>query len=400
MSICHETNLSTDIYKNNDGDGSMFINILIITETVGGAGHYAAARSLAETIRKLEPSAQIYIDEALPRVSLWLYHGSRFLYQQTIRHIPSLWGWAYQRESSFSKWLKSGFSRAAAIRMKHFLKEINPDVIVSTHAYCLGALAMIRSKNELPFRLGAAVTDFDINDFWVDKAVDFYIVATDDLKQKMIEQYGLNEQRIFSCGIPIGEKFSEFDEKTNKWQLRTGLGWDPHRFTILLSGGGTGHGPMIDLIESLSECEIPLQIVCVTGKNRTLYKKAANYLGRVPSRHHFHLYEYTDDMHLMMKSADLMIGKAGGLTLSEAMAVGLPVLVYKPIPGQEERNLSYLLKKNVLDDISDISELKERVAEYVHSGKKREEKREVLSRIGRPDSAREAARVILHHGKK
>lgn len=381
-----------------NGDESMFINILILTETVGGAGHYAAARSLAETIHRLEPSAQIYIDEALPRVSTWMYHGSKFLYQQTIRHAPSLWGWAYRRESTFSKWLKSGFSWAAAIRIKNYLNEVKPDVVVSTHAYCLGALARIRSKNELSFRLGAAVTDFDINAFWIDAAVDFYIVATEDLKQKMIKTYGIEEQRIFSCGIPIGEKFSDLHEKGDKQQLRERLGWDPHRFTILLSGGGTGHAPMFELIQALCECEIPLQIVCVTGKNRPLYEKAVKFLTRVPSRHHFHLYEYTEEMHLMMKSADLMIGKAGGLTLSEAMAVALPVMIYKPIPGQEERNLSYLLKKDVLDYISDLTELKGKVVDYVYSGRKREEIRDVLLRMGRPDSAREAARIILHHG--
>ncbi|MBO8170413.1 MAG: glycosyltransferase [Bacillaceae bacterium] len=371
--------------------------ILILTETFAGEGHHMAARALEDALKHQEPSLNVFVDQALPRVSRQLEAVSRLFYMNTIRHFPNLWGWAYQRETLWNRMFQSHLSHISAMRLKPYLYTHNPDVIVTTHAYCLGGLAKLRARQELSFRLGAVITDFDVNRFWVHPAVDFYLVATPYLKNKLVEQ-GIDDQKIFPTGIPVRK---EFNVKKSKVTWREELGFDREMFTILMSGGGTGWGPMSEILNRLILIDEPLQILFVAGKNKEMYhrvRQSLMYSGT--GRHRIEVFGFVHNMHQLMHSADLLISKPGGITLSEALAAELPTIIYKPIPGQEERNARYLLEENVVDMAENLDELTEQVKRLLNSGKKREEMKERIHRLRNPDSSIKASRIILQHREK
>ena len=125
--------------------------------------------------------------------------------------------------------------------------------------------------------------------------------------------------------------------------------WTERRFTILVSAGGFGVGPVEHIIQALAELAQPAQVVVVCGRNEELAHGLTRVVRKLPTsaRVSFKLLGYTTEMDELMAAADLFVGKPGGLTTSEALAKGLPMVVINPIPGQEERNSDHLLEEGI-----------------------------------------------------
>lgn len=370
--------------------------VLIFTETIAGEGHHTAAMVLASMLHEMSPQIRTSVVYGLPYVSKWLAKSSQYLYLGTISHAPYVWGWAYKRESFWSKLFKDDMAQIVAARLEPYLLKEKPDVVVTTHAMCFGGLGELRKRNTIPFRLGAVITDFDVNEFWYHPAVDFYIVATDSLKQKMISRFNIDPEKIYPTGIPIDPRFSLFPEEHNKQDAKKMLNIDPERFTVLLAGGGTGYGPYLHIIENLLSLQEPLQILAITGKNQLLYDKIKQKI-EVPPQQKLNLYGYVTNMHQFMNGADVLVGKPGGLTTSEALASSLPLILYKPIPGQEERNARYLLQENVAQLAQNIDDLLSMVKNMIHCHDGQHLMKEKAGELGKPFAAQKAASIISRH---
>lgn len=366
--------------------------VLILTETIGGNGHYQAARSLYQGLSQVEPGLHAEICCGMHRVSRQLEQLTRAVYLNTLQYAPALWGAAYSREGEISDRFRTSLGKLLSRRLQEWLEEMQPDVVVCTHAFCLSAMGVIKERMRHRFRLGAAITDFDVNGFWVHPEVDFFLVAHEDVAKKIRRRFGVPDEVIFRTGIPIDPDFSK--PHPPKAVLRRMLGLDPDRFTILLMGGGIGLGPIEECLHHFRR-ELPItQMVVITGKNRSLYERLREQFGGDPR---IHLYGFVQSMVHFMNAADMIVSKPGGLTSSEALACGLPLLICRPIPGQEERNSRFLIRKRVALRQDEPEAIARQILSLMENPGMLEEMSQRARELGRPDSSLAGAKVIREH---
>lgn len=371
--------------------------VLILTETVGGNGHLCAAKAIRKALKQLDPTIEIRLINGLALVSRHLENTVRHTYMHTLRFAPRLWGHAYEQEKRLSTLFQTPLGNVLAYYLQEVIKREQPDVVVCTHAFCLSAIAKLRSKYS--FRLGAAITDFDVNGFWMHDEVDFYLVAHADMRDKIVKS-GYTKAEIVATGIPIDPLFSELSHQTRP-SIRRKLGLNHEQRTVLLMGGGLGLGPIDRMIGKLVDAFVDdVQIVVVTGKNETLRKKCEALLGDNPT---IHIFGYIEELANYIAAADLIVTKPGGLTSSEALAMGVPIIMTQPIPGQEERNSRFLLSQQVALRVTHPLDICRYVRPFIEDTLFYEQFTAKARQTGRPASAQHAAKVIvnvLDQGKK
>lgn len=359
------------------------MKILIVTEVFAGKGHEKAAKSIAKAIKNIDPSHDVLIVPLLSVINPPLEYILQTIYMGMISKYPELWGWLHNKEVKF-KWFKSAVAYYFMMKTNKYLKIEQPDLIIATHASGIGALAKL--KERYPYHLAAVFTDFQINSFWVDKNMDYYFVAHDVFKNQLIQKYHIEEQKIFVTGIPIDPIFA-VNEKKKEIQPD---------FRILIMGGGLGLGGIKEVILSLAKLkEIPILLHVVAGSNEKLYQE----LQWIKTEYGIHMTidGYVEDVFSLMKKADLLISKAGGLTISEALSIPIPILIYKPLPGQEEKNAGFLIRHKAAIRIKDSLHIPYWVEYLYHHPKLYHNLQEYADRLGKANSSIQISETLFKH---
>lgn len=373
--------------------------ILICTEDWAGSGHKVAASALKQALEKTASDASaldVHVISGLGTVSPMLQKVSNQAYRTSLRYMPQIWERLYRQEQSWGKAIKVPLGKWLSKRLlSRVIEEVRPDTVVATHAYCLGALSEAKKKASVPFVLGSMPTDYYVNSFWIHPEVDFYVVAHEELIPPLKDRYGIAAEKIKSYGIPLRPPFAlQHQRSKSVWKQELGL--KPGMFTVLLSGGEDGYGDYVPLVGQLLQAGRPLQIVIVTGKNTLLRQRLAKALQAETSPHTVHLLGYVEDMWSYMGAADVVISKPGGLTCSEAMAMGTPFIVYRPLPGHEQRNSQFLARIGVSSEASTLEDITRLINRWLI---RKEEWTQTCTKIqqhGKPRAAFDIADYILN----
>jgi processive 1,2-diacylglycerol beta-glucosyltransferase len=222
--------------------------------------------------------------------------------------------------------------------------------------------------------------------------MDRYFVAADATKEQLADTGVVSENRIEVTGVPIDPRFAAEMPKAEA-RKALGLDPDPSRLTILLVGGGFGWGPMEGMFDVILDLPTTVQVLAITGRNERLRAELNRLAHGKESRVKVH--GFTDQIDLFMAASDVLVGKSGGLTTSESMARGLPMVVYRPIPGQEERNCDFLLEQGAAVRAHDLDELHYRLGHFVSDSAHLVRMRARASAIGRPRSAFDVSKSLL-----
>jgi processive 1,2-diacylglycerol beta-glucosyltransferase len=215
-----------------------------------------------------------------------------------------------------------------------------------------------------------------------------YFVALDETKAHL-EALGLPSERITVSGIPIDPIFAK---PVDRAAVRASYGLNPDRTTLLLSAGALGVGPTELVVERLKQLRHPAQTIVICGKSDEVKARVSAATGGDPR---FLILGYTDRMHELMHISNLFIGKPGGLTTSEALACGLPMAVFSPIPGQEERNADHLLEDGAGIRCNELTTLPFKIDRLLNSPERLEAMSRAASAIGHPDAARTVVDTLL-----
>lgn len=358
-----------------------------------GTGHTMAAEALKKSLRMIDPSISCEIVNSYKFLNLILEKVMEEGYLHLIRLLPKIYGYFYERKNKKKtiKGMKDWLNRACASNMKKMIDERNPDLIVCTHAFPCGVLSVIKQKYGLNQKILGVITDFVISPFWLYPETDMYLIATEDLKENVVER-GIDGSRIITTGIPIDPNFGiEMDKK----ELRKKLEFDSSIPLILVMGGGLGMSPVTGILRTLKKINTPFEAAIVFGKNIKLKKKVDETLLRLPKfNNRIRTLDYVDNIHEYMKASDLLITKPGGMTTAEAIAVGLPMILTSPIPGQETRNTLYLMDKGVGIRVYREKDLSREVERLLSNPLEREEMALRTRELAAPQAAGEAARQI------
>jgi processive 1,2-diacylglycerol beta-glucosyltransferase len=258
---------------------------------------------------------------------------------------------------------------------------------ICTHFLPAEILLHLRRKKILDIPVGVVITDYDLHAMWLYRGVDWYFVACEETKVHMVA-LGIPPETIHVTGIPIDPAFSAAREKA---ETRRALGLQPDRTTVLVSAGGFGMGPVESLVKALQEVRHPIQMAVVCGKNPELKSRLE---GLPAPNHPVKVVGFTTEIERWMAASDLLVGKAGGLTSSEALASGLVMVIVNPIPGQEERNSDHLLEEGVAIRCNNLPALAYKI-DFLLSDKERFDRmRQAVHRLARPNAAADVVSLV------
>jgi processive 1,2-diacylglycerol beta-glucosyltransferase len=328
------------------------VKVLIATARAGG-GHLAAAAALEEAWRRLYPQDRVRrldILDYTPKLYRKAYAEG---YVRLAERAPELYAHAFRKTDTPAFVRRVGTLRRLAARLvtRRFLREVerfSPDVIVAPHFLPLEAMGSLRPGARRPL-LVCVITDFEAHALWMEPRVDLYCVATEATKARLIAR-GVPGAKVKVTGIPVSQRFAKAHSAV---AARKAAGLASRRRTLLVLGGGMGMGPLEETVRQLDRAVADFQIVVVAGRNAGLKKR----LRRLRLRHPAKILGFVTDMERWMAAADLIVTKPGGLTSSEALALGRPILIVNPLPGQEAANSDFLLehgaavKANRLEDL-------------------------------------------------
>jgi processive 1,2-diacylglycerol beta-glucosyltransferase len=363
---------------------------IAIFSVSAGAGHLRAAQALQAAAAKWYPETEtVHIDlmEYVPKLFRKVYTET---YIKIIERHPALWGYLYDRsdrekaDSSLNR-LRIAIERLSTRKLSRVLKDLAPDLIICTHFLPAQLLSRKIAHGTFDRPVWVQVTDFDLHALWVHEHMSGYFAANEEVAWRM-RNSGIHGDRIHVTGIPVMPVFSE---PRSRFECSLELGLDPDRKILLMMSGGAGVGGIESLAARLMELDGDFQLVALAGRNEQLLDRLRRLASLYPGR--LFPIGFTTTIERVMAASDLAITKPGGLTTSECLAVGLPMIIISPIPGQEERNADFLLENGAALKANGAEALAYRVEKLLNDPEKLATLRVNSLLIGKP----EAARLVL-----
>ena len=369
---------------------------VLILSASSGAGHVRAAQALEKAFRA-QGNCEVEHIDALEHVSKLFQRLYDKAYIRMVRRAPDLMGLLY--EQTDKPWRhprqRLAIDRLNTQPMIRLLKKIQPDLCVATHFLPAEILAWLIAKKKLQARHAIVVTDYDVHALWLCRTVDRYYVAMQE-SLEYLANIGVPREKLHVTGIPIDPLFEKL---ANAADARKKLGLAASEPVLLLSAGGYGVGPLEQLVKDLLALQRPWQIVAIAGKSESLKRRLEELskdAGKTLSGHpRLVPVGFTNEMDQYMAAADLLIGKAGGLTTSEALARELPMALVEPIPGQEERNADHLLEAGAAVRCNNLPAAAWKIATLVDQPEKLRAMKQAARAMGHPEAARVIAQDAL-----
>ena len=367
---------------------------LMVLSVSAGAGHVRAAEAICSQAGTSHAHVRARHIDVMDFSSFTLRKVYTRLYMAVINCFPSLWHQIYHRtdrsgSNGLFDRLRRAMEKASVMRLLKEIERVKPDAIVCTHFLPAEILARMRRNGRLHCPVWVQVTDFDVHRMWVHNGITGYFAGNEEVAYRLRDK-GVPAHAIRVTGIPV---MAEFGQAPDRAACARELGIDPTRTTVLLMGGGAGMGKLEQTAERLMQLNCDFQLIVMAGKNLTTLACLRMLEKRYPGR--LVAYGYTGHVAKLMACSDLAITKPGGLTVSECLAMGLPMILYQPIPGQEERNADYLLEQGVALKASNAATLEYRLIELLRDPERLASMRSRATGLGKANAARAVVDTVL-----
>lgn len=363
----------------------MMPRILFITTKIG-FGHERVSHILASALLESIPECTVKIATYFDFFPRRFQSIINTVYVYGLRLFPRVFGYIYLTQKRYKGTGVDFWSKFLGGKYANLIKAYVPDIIIITQGLACQWLGRLKKKGLISVPIIAVVTDYIIHPFWVSSEIDRYIVANEGMRDDLILR-GIQADKIAASGIPIGPRFSNISDKD---KIRTKLDLSCKKLTILIMGGGWGLGKIDKVALAMDETGISAQLLVVTGKNRSLYRKIKNKKFNLMVR----VYGKVDNINELMAAGDIIITKAGGVTASELLASGLPAVLWDIIPGQEEANANYLTENGAAVRVEDLLEMTDTIKKMAGSDDLMCRMRESGRRLGKPNSTMDAVENI------
>lgn len=362
------------------------LDVMVLSASMGG-GHLTAAESVAHAFRKCHPNSEVIIRDYFSYLSAFERGTVEWPYWFWLKWYPRgyrMW-YAWTNRRTFSKTIKKSFRTLGYSRMLQDVGQHNPKIMVHTFPMSVALAEKIRRKQDHHYLNVVIVTDFQAHRNWVNLDADLYLVATLEVKKQLVD-WGVQAQKVHVTGIPVPDKFTHL---ASKKIIRKNLGLNADLPTILVSAGALGmYRGYHDIFNSLKQLKQPVQVITVNGPEQ--FHELRKVEGLVLKS-----YGFSSRFAELLAASDILVGKAGGLTMAEACAVGTPSVIFEPIPGQEEGNARYLSEQGAAIWARDARGLTEALNKLLQEPETRERMGEKARSLGKPQAAEHAAKIIL-----
>ncbi|HEU6443476.1 MAG TPA: glycosyltransferase [Gaiellaceae bacterium] len=365
---------------------------LMIVSTSAGAGHTMAAVALEEAATSLLPNVDVTSVDVLDFTSPLYRRANTRSYLKVVDRMPSLWGYLYdtfddRRARQDQARILKAVDWIESVAFRRFVSDWAPDVILATHFLGPQFLDPGRRRQRDRCFLGIVVTDFHAHSFWTQRTADGYFVGDDELRFSLVRR-NVPSDRISVTGIPIRRAF---EARGSVAATRAALGLEPDALVVLVMGGGVGLGEIETAVEVALAAE-KTQVVALTGLNSALEERLAGAAARLGGR--LRVAGFVHNVHELMAAADVAVTKPGGVSASECMAMGLPMILIDPMPGQEERNCDYLQDAGVAVKAHGSDSLAYKLTLVLSDEALRKRLRRAALRARRPRAAQEIISLV------
>jgi processive 1,2-diacylglycerol beta-glucosyltransferase len=352
---------------------------IIIVYASAGRGHQAAAEAIYEHIKGHCPGHDARIIDALKFTNSsfsQIYSGG---YYFLASHLRWLWSILYYFfANKYVSALFNFFSRLNSARLISYFLSENPDIILTTHFFPSDVASYLKRKGRLNSRLISIITDFGVHALWVSGDADTYIVGTDYSAQELLSK-GVKKEKIKVFGIPISAKFLTKSEKPE------------NKFSVLLVTGSFGFFMIEKIVDMLVQLDINLSVVC--GNNRKLYERLSS-----KKYGNLRVFGFTGEMAKLMSGSDVFITKPGGLSIAEALAMDVPLVLINGIPGQETENAEILEDYGCAVNVKDLAKITDIILDLKNNPEKLRRLRANIQIIKKPKASEEISKYVCAGG--
>lgn len=370
--------------------------ILILYGSYGG-GHLSAAKAINNYITENYKNTTVEIMDCIEYINKYINIVTTTAYTEMAKKAPWAWGKVYKNSEKgpLSK-ISNNSNKLMAYKLHSYLKEYNPDLIISTHPFSSNMCSYLKKKNKLQCKIATIMTDFEIHNQWLmnNKYTNDFFVSNEHMKSEMIK-LGINTNKIFVTGIPVSERFSY---KFNKLEIFNEFELNPLLKTVLFFAGGEyglSNSKTEEIFRTLVNNFSDLQVIAIAGKNEEMKAHFESIVEKANKSRYVKVLPFTNKVPELMNISDLVITKPGGLTTSESLISGLPMLIINPLPGQEEQNAEFLEKNKIGIWLRKNSDINETLSNFINNDNLLNEFHNNALNLARPDSTKNICQILL-----
>ena len=311
---------------------------ILIVSAKAGAGHLMAAKALEAAAKEMLSGAEVRNIDLLDYSTILSKEFYGEWYLDLVNRVPAFYAWLYEHVDNMTTGARLLADRISAQKFKDYVLDFKPDIVLASNFLPANLLTFWRKAEGLKFKILLTTTDFDAHPLYYDEKIDRYSASSDEVKEKLIA-LGVKKEKVAVCGIPVDPKYSkDYSQVAIRGKLRL----NKDKITIYFASGATGLGDVADSFKKILRVKDDFQMIAVAGKNEKLKAELESIVQK--SKHKVVVLGFVDKMEEVYAACDFIITKAGGLTVSESLAMGLALVITKPYPGQEEANAEYLLR--------------------------------------------------------
>ena len=370
--------------------------ILVFYGAYGG-GHIAAANSITNHIKENYPDIEIESIDCIEYINKYVNKISTGAYRELAKKAPWMWEMIYthSNDGALAKFSTTS-NKIMAVKLKNLIKKINPDLIISTHPFSSQMCAYLRKKGKINCKIATVMTDFHIHNQWLylPEYVDNFFVSNEAMKTALIEKE-IPSEKIHVTGIPVSPRFLE---TFNRNEILNEFNLNSNKFTILFFAGGEfglGRNAARLALRAMIRLLKDAQVVAISGKNQKMFNAFSSIVEKTHSQDRIKVIEYTKKVPELMSISNVVITKAGGLTISESLTSHLPIIIINPIPGQEEENAEFLTEAGLAIWPKTNREILNTIKSFVRHPEKLDEMKEKTLKYSKPYATKEICEILI-----
>lgn len=363
---------------------------VLILSAPYGSGHDRVAEALAQAF-EAEGALVDTADHFRRFVSPMFVRSSLALFWTILRWAPRLWGLAYALSARLPTRspAMSGMDRLGARGLRGYLAGTRPDVVVHVHPTPAGAMSWLRGRGETDIPHAIVLTDFVAHPQWIYPGLDRYFAPADEVRAGLVAR-GVPADRVVTSGIPIDPAFAMPPDRI---ACRAALEVSGDTPVILVTGGMRGAlGGIAETCEVLAGLPVRFAAVAVCGEHGGLARALAT---RFAGDRRFRILGRVTEMHRVMGAADLVVTKAGAVTCAEALALELPLVFCRSLPGQERANEACLVRAGAGLRVAGPDALAAGLLDLLRDPAHRAGYAAAARRLRRPEAGRTVAKEML-----
>jgi len=371
------TSLSRRKSENAGGE-----RVLILSAGVG-SGHNSAAAALEQAALARDDVAEVRVVDVLQESTALYRELLEKGYFALVENVPWLVDWGYdvsdqpfRRRGPLDPWTRANASPAV-----NEIKRFRPTAVICTHFLPAQLVASLLLRGVIDAKTAVVTTDYDFQGLWLTSAFHAFFVAREESKVQLTT-LGLPSDRVKVTGIPVAANNQA--EAARK---------DDTPPMVLISAGASGGDYALAVVRQTLHMRSSFTATVVCGRNTDLHRRVSQLVASSGDR--YRVLGYTAEMPKLLHEADLFVGKPGGLSASECMAAGLPMILVNPIPGQEVRNGDYLMEQGAAVRCNTASTIGWKIDQILGEPGRLHEMKAAALRIGRPDAAAEVLSQLL-----